>query len=234
MTMRARIAASAGVSVALAVLAAALGLYLGVRSDLRGEIDRSLRERAHALAMPAPAGPPGRGGAGGGAGGGLAQGGAGDGPPPGPPPGDGDGGRGPGPGPGPNGFPANLPPAPFGAAQGYVQFISPQGALVVPGGQRSPARIAPSAADIAIARRGSGSSLSDRTDAGTRLRVLTLGTGARGAVMVARPLTEVNHELSTLLLLLAAIGAAGIALAVLLGALPRRAGAPRAELQCHA
>ena len=121
-----------------------------------------------------------------------------------------------------DGFPANLPPAPFGAAQGYVQFISPQGALVVPGGQRSPAQIVPRAQDTLIARRGSGSSFTDRTVGSTRLRVLTLGSGARGAVMVARPLTEVNHELRTLLLLLAVIGVVGIALAMLLGALVAR------------
>jgi two-component system sensor histidine kinase MprB len=217
MTVRARIVATAGVSVALAVFAAALGLYLGVRSDLRGEIDKSLRERAHTFVGSAPPAPPDQRGAQGGAGPGQgsAQGGAGSGPPPGD--GDGDGG-----GPAGNGFPANLPPAPFGAAQGYVQFISPQSSLVVPGGQRSPARIAPSAADKLIARHGSGSSLNDRTVDGTRLRVLTFGTGARGAVMVARPLTEVNHELRTLLLLLALIGVIGIALAVLLGALVAR------------
>jgi two-component system sensor histidine kinase MprB len=177
-------------------------LYLGVRADLRGEVDKSLRERAHALAVPAPGGRPAQRG----------------GPGPGPPPGDGDGDG----GPGGRGFPTNLPPAPFGEAQGYVQFISPGGTLVVPGGQRSPARIVPRASDNAIARRGSGSSLSDRTVDGTRLRVLTLGTGARGAVMVARPLTEVDNELSGLLLLLAVIGAAGIALAVLLGTLVAR------------
>jgi two-component system sensor histidine kinase MprB len=242
MTMRARIAATAGVSVALAVLAAALGLYLGVRSDLRGEVDKSLRERAHAFVAPAPAAAPSRGGAQGSAGigqggaqgsAGPGQGGAQGGAGPrqggaqgsaglGPPPGDGDGDGGAGGAPAGGGFPANLPPAPFGAAQGYVQFISPLGALVVPGGQRSPARIAPSAADNLIAHYGSGSSLDDRTVGGTRLRVLTLGTGARGAVMVARPLTEVNHELRTLLLLLALIGVAGIALAVLLGALVAR------------
>jgi two-component system sensor histidine kinase MprB len=222
MTLRARIAATAGVSVALAVLAAALGLYLGVRSDLRGEVDKSLRERAHALAAPGPGEPPGQGGSQSGAAPGSdqarGQGGAG----PGPLPGDGDGDGGPGRGAGGGGFPTSLPPAPFGEAQGYVQFISPQGALVVPGGQRSPARIVPSAADVAIARRGSGSSLTDRTVGGTKLRVLTAGTDARGAVMVARPLTEVDNELSGLLLLLAAIGAAGIALAMLLGALVAR------------
>ena len=52
--------------------------------------------------------------------------------------------------------------------------------------------------------------------------MLTLGTGLDGAVMVARPLTEVEHELSRLLLILVAIGAAGVVLAVALGALVAR------------
>ena len=64
MTLRVRIAALASVSVALAVLGVALGLYFAVRSDLRGEIDRSLRERAQTFAGsraaggPPPGGPP--------------------------------------------------------------------------------------------------------------------------------------------------------------------------------
>ena len=46
MTLRARIAAAAGLAVALAVIAAAAAVYLGVRGQLRGEVDESLRERA--------------------------------------------------------------------------------------------------------------------------------------------------------------------------------------------
>jgi two-component system sensor histidine kinase MprB len=189
-TLRTRIAAVASVSVALAVLAAAIGLYVAVRSELRGEIDSSLRARAHVLG-----GAPGPGG-------GL--------------------GVGAGPG-GPGGFPGSVEPAPFGAASGYVQFISPQGRVFVPGGQGSSSRrIALTAADRAIAARGSGSGLSDRGVAGTRLRVLTLGVGPNGAVLVAQPLTEVDHELSRLLLILALIGAGGVVLAALLGALVAR------------
>jgi two-component system sensor histidine kinase MprB len=45
MTLRTRIAAAAGLAVAVAVVAAALAVYLGVRGQLRGEVDRSLRER---------------------------------------------------------------------------------------------------------------------------------------------------------------------------------------------
>jgi hypothetical protein len=53
MTLRARIAATAGVSVALAVLAAALGLYLGVRSVVR---QSALSGGGYAKAANAPGG----------------------------------------------------------------------------------------------------------------------------------------------------------------------------------
>ncbi|HEY3970023.1 MAG TPA: HAMP domain-containing sensor histidine kinase, partial [Solirubrobacteraceae bacterium] len=74
-----------------------------------------------------------------------------------------------------------------------------------------------------IADSGKGRALSDRTVKGVQLRVLTLGNGARGAVLVARPLAELNNELSRLLLILAIVGVVGIALAAALGALVARA-----------
>ena len=95
--------------------------------------------------------------------------------------------------------------------------------MFVPGGQGSaPSKIALTAGDRAIARRGSGTSLTDRNVAGTNLRVLTLGTPPGGAVMVAQPLTQVDNELSHVLLILALIGAGGVVLAALLGALVAR------------
>jgi two-component system sensor histidine kinase MprB len=190
MTLRTRIAAVASLSVALAVLAAAVGLYLAVRSDLQGEIDQGLRQRAQAFLAPSGTGPPGEGLPGGG-----------------PPQG---------------GFPRRVQPVPFGAASGYVQFISPQGTVEVPAGQGTSPRIAVSASDKTIAAAGSGSALSDRTVKGTSLRVLTIGIGERGAVLIARPLTEMNHELNQILLLLVIVGASGIALAAILGALVAR------------
>ncbi|HUB73616.1 MAG TPA: HAMP domain-containing sensor histidine kinase [Solirubrobacteraceae bacterium] len=205
MSLRTRIAAVAGVSVALAVLAAAVGLYAAVSSDLRGEVDSSLRARARGIAAHVPAGAPGanprahgrRGGGGFPGTGGAAA--------------------------GPHGFPGHVEPAPFGAASGYVQFISPHGEVIVPGGQGAAShRIALSARDRAIAASGAGSGFTNRTVGGTELRVLTQGAGARGAVIVAQPLTEVDHELSRLLLILAAIGGAGVVLAALLGALVAR------------
>jgi two-component system, OmpR family, sensor histidine kinase MprB len=220
MTLRTRIAAVASVSVALAVLAAAIGLYAAVRSDLRGELDSALRARAHEFtAAPAPAAaapPPGALGAG------LvpAPASRGRSAPPGGVPGGGGGG---GAGNSARTFPGQVQPARFGAASGYVQFLSPAGAVVVPGGQGvSPTKIPPTPSDRSIARRGQGVSLTDRTVAGTRLRVLTMGTGPRGAVQVARPLSEVEHELSHLLTILSLIGAGGVVLAALLGALVAR------------
>jgi two-component system sensor histidine kinase MprB len=223
-SLRARISATASLAVGLAVLAAAVGLYLAVRSDLQGEIDQGLRQRAQAFlgpsgaALPGGPGAPGEGLPAGGppsgggsssegeassAGGSSPGGGA-----------DGSGSR--------DGFPSRVQPAPFGAASGYVQFISPQGTVQVPGGQGTSPKIAVSASDKAIAAAGTGSALSDRTVNGTRLRVLTIGTGASGAVLIARPLSEMSHELSQILLLLAIIGVAGIALAAILGALVAR------------
>ena len=62
MTLRARIAAVAGLAVAAAILATAVFTYLAVRSSLRGEIDRSLERRAEGLReiRRGPDGPPGR------------------------------------------------------------------------------------------------------------------------------------------------------------------------------
>jgi two-component system sensor histidine kinase MprB len=50
MTLRTRIAAAAGVAVGLAVIAVAIAVYLGVRGELRDEVDASLHERADSVA----------------------------------------------------------------------------------------------------------------------------------------------------------------------------------------
>jgi two-component system sensor histidine kinase MprB len=197
MTLRVRIAAVASLSVALAVLAAAIGLYVAVGSDLRGELDTQLRTRAQIFSRP-----------------GGRQGSFDGRVPPGGGPFAGAGGAS---GARSNLLPGKVKPAPFGAASGYVQFIAADGQVFVPGGQSAPGRIAVTAADKRIAAAGRGSSLSDRELKGTKLRVLTIGTGAGSAVMIARPLTEVEHELGHLLLILVLIGAGGIVLAALLG-----------------
>jgi two-component system sensor histidine kinase MprB len=73
-----------------------------------------------------------------------------------------------------------------------------------------------------IARSGEGSYLTDRDVDGVHLRVLTRGTDNGGAVQVARPLDEIDHQLSRLLVALAVLGAVGVALGVGLGALVAR------------
>jgi two-component system sensor histidine kinase MprB len=229
-SLRLRIAAVGAAAVALAVLAAAVAIYLAVRSDLRGQIDQSLKQRAQEFVAPQPAG--------------------GDFPEGGVPPllrvrsRDGK-----------DPLPRFVQPGRFGGAAGYIQFVSARGAVEAPGGQGSTPQIPPTAAERRIATLGRGSLIEDRTVRGTHLRVYTLGTSGvptggsgagtgtgaavsggsaaaggegaavtstRGAVMIARPLTEVDHELHRILLILLIVGVAGIALAALLGAFVAR------------
>jgi two-component system sensor histidine kinase MprB len=220
-SLRLRIAAVGAAAVALAVLAAAVAIYLAVRSDLRGQIDQSLKQRAQEFVGSQPPGgafPAGvplllrtREG----------------------------GEKGP--------LPRSVQPGRFGGAAGYIQFVSASGQVEAPGGQGSTPQISPTAAERQIAARGGGSELVDRTVRGTHLRVYTLGisevpvsgngvasgTGAgtggagaapttHGAVMIARPLTEVDNELHRILLILLIVGVSGIALAALLGAFVAR------------
>jgi two-component system, OmpR family, sensor histidine kinase MprB len=49
MTIRRRLSIAAAVAVAVAVALASLGAYVAVRAKLRGEVDSSLRDRAHAV-----------------------------------------------------------------------------------------------------------------------------------------------------------------------------------------
>jgi two-component system sensor histidine kinase MprB len=195
MTVRARIAAVAGLAVALGVLGAAVTVYVAVRSDLRGQVDGYLRQRAQIFTGADSAVPP------------AAAFARGDLP---------HGER------FPAGFPRAVKPPQFGAASGYVQFVSKGGQITVPTGQGSSPRIPPSARDREIAARGSGRVLSDRTIRGTHLRVITVGAGSLGAIVIALPLTQVDHELNEILILLAIVGLAGMVIAAILGALVAR------------
>ena len=56
MTIRRRLAIAAAVAVAVAVFAASFAAYLAVRSQLRGEVDSALRERAHGIQLFSKAG----------------------------------------------------------------------------------------------------------------------------------------------------------------------------------
>ena len=197
MSLRTRIAAAAGLAVAVVVLVAAAAIYFGVRAELRGEVDRSLRERAGAIAqlagdrrrLPRPA---------------LAD--------PARPatavPGSAVAGS-----PSPR-------PEPFGGPEGIAQLVLPSGRVLRPPGADEAIPVGSRAREIA--RTGSGEYLTDATVNGTHLRVLTRGAGDRGAVQLARPLDEVDRQLDRVVLVLLLVGAAGVALGAALGALVAR------------
>jgi two-component system, OmpR family, sensor histidine kinase MprB len=201
-SLRTRIAAAAGLAVAIVVLVAAAGIYLGVRAELRGEVDRSLRDRAGAIARLA-SGPR------------LA-----------PAPADGDGDeRTPGGRPGlqrgsTDGRLPVPPPEPFGGPEGFAQLVLPAGHVVRRPGSHEAIPVDSRAREIA--QRGSGEYLTDTTVNGTHLRVLTRGAGDQGAVQLARPLDEVDRQLDRVVLVLLIVGAAGVALGAALGALVAR------------
>ena len=195
MSLRIRIAAAAGAAVAVVVIVAAATTYLSVRSHLYGELDGELRARASAL-VPQPDSANGDG-------------------PQRPPDGGGPFGGG-------QPVPHQVEPAPFGASSGFVQLVAVTGGVYVPGGQGSaPHSVPVSSGDRTIAA-GGGESLTERGVEGTRLRVLTRGVEGGGALMVALPLTSIEHQLSQLLVTLALIAGGGVLLAALLGAFVAR------------
>jgi two-component system sensor histidine kinase MprB len=200
MSLRTRIAGVSGLAVAIAVLLGAALAYVAIRSELRGEVDSALRDRVAPLTSrfttSADPGDPGYGPAPGplGLGGGVA-------------------------------FQGDRPPlvykifdrhAPaYGGAAGYVQFITPQGAVVRPPDERG--QLPVSNAAQAVGTRGNGNRFEDVHVGGEHLRVLTTGLGDIGAVQVARPLDEVDSVLHRVLLILLVMSAGGIALGAAMG-----------------
>ena len=191
MTLRTRIAAAAGIAVAITALALAAGDYAGTRSTLRGQIDKALDSRAQEVTDQNAHHPR-------------------------PPGGVGNGGSRPGDGP----FigPENTQ---YGDASGFVQQVAQDG-TVRRGDPNDTGKLPLDARARATAASGSGRYFTDTHVDGVHLRVLTIGIGANGAIQVARPLTEVDDELSRLLVQLAIVAAVGVLLAVALGLLVAR------------
>ncbi len=189
MTLRHRIAAVAGLAVAVTVLLAAAAVFIAVRTQLHQQIDDALRSRAQELTRERNRD--------------CSSSGA-----------DHD-----------RSFPvapSDRDDARLGGAEGYVQLLCTDGRVLRPPGATTQVQVSERAR--AIARAGSGEALASSEVAGTRLRVLTRALpSGRGAVQVARPLTEVDHALRNIVLALAVVAAAGIALAAALGALVARA-----------
>ena len=208
MSLRARMGLASGVAVALAVIAVVVSAYAGTRSELQGQVDDNLHALSgHVLSGGGgPGGPSQAGGQSGGFPGSsfcFATSGR-------EPPGVGDEGL---------GIDGRSGPA-FGGAAGIITLIYKNGTTYVPPGQRY--RIPASAQMKALAASGRGQYVTDMHVNGTHIRVLVTGIGVDGALAAALPLTDVDHALSSQLLLLVIIGAAGIALAALLGILVAR------------
>jgi two-component system sensor histidine kinase MprB len=121
------------------------------------------------------------------------------------------------------------PPPQPGGPEALTQLISPRGVVVT--GPGTPIPIPVSSADRSLAANGGQPSLEDAKSGGTDLRVLTQPLSGGTAVQIARSLEETNHTLNTLIVILAAVSAGGIALAAALGPVVARAAlAPAGEV----
>jgi two-component system sensor histidine kinase MprB len=193
MSLRVRLGLAAGVAVAIAVIAVAVSSYAGTSTELRGQVDTTLRNLADRAQH-------------------FAEGAGGTRPPGGSAPGPaGRGGR--------LAF-EHRKRAPFGGAEGDLEQISPGGTVHAPDPRD---QIPADDRMRAIARAGHGRYFTNVTVRGVDLRLYVVGAGSAGAFVAALPLTAVNHALSQQLLLLIVIAAGGIALAALLGLLVARA-----------
>jgi two-component system sensor histidine kinase MprB len=190
MTLRQRITGATALAVAAAVLTMGVVGYIVVRSHLRGEIDKALMQRAQPFLQAHPK---------------SSQGHDGD-----------DHARKPGPRPGAP--PPETPsPEPFGGASGYFQFVYPNGKAVGEGGAAPQLPVTPGAKTIA--QRARGRFYTDETIGKYHLRVLVVADPYdHYAVMVARPLTEVDHVMRDLLLSFLFVIGGGIVLAAMIGA----------------
>jgi two-component system sensor histidine kinase MprB len=108
----------------------------------------------------------------------------------------------------------------LGETAAYVQLVDESGAVVQPVGEKGSLPVSDRALQVAAGR--SKAYLSDAHVGGVHLRVLTRPIGDGTAVQLARPLTEVDNVLRRFAVLLAALAAAGVAAAALLGRLAAR------------
>ncbi len=232
MSLRRRLALLSAAAVAVTVVLASAITYVAVRDSLRDSIDDDLRAQAEAArgrldqirrSLPPGAEPPQ---------GGLAEivaAGARPGGPGGPPGGGGRPAFGPGQGEGP---PAEVPslPAPGpGAAAAQGQFIDSGDAVVPTPGTTLEIPVSASARGLAA---GGGEPLfSDEESDDSTLRVLTQPVADGVALQLAASLQDTEDTLSSLLLILFAVSAGGIALAAALGpVVARTALAPAGEV----
>jgi two-component system sensor histidine kinase MprB len=113
-----------------------------------------------------------------------------------------------------------LPAPAFGGANVYAQVISPDGGLTGHPEIKPALPVSGHARDVAAG--DGGPFLADQHVQGIHVRVLTVPVTPGAAVQIAQPLTDADHTLSSLRILLIAITGAGVLLAALLGWLVSR------------
>jgi two-component system sensor histidine kinase MprB len=172
-SLRARLALASAAAVVVAVALASIAVYFVVRSELRGQVDDALRERA-----------------------GLLQGDE----------------FGP--------FPPRITATFLGGAGGYVQAVSADGNVDRLPDETVELPVSQRTRDVASG--ASGSFLEDAHAADTHVRILTVQVEPGTALQIARPLTEVDHVLGRLRLILFLGSLGGVALAAGLGLLVAR------------
>ena len=111
--------------------------------------------------------------------------------------------------------PFDLPAPPFGGAAGYVQVINAGGMLAGRSDAQPGLPVSAGARNVAAGARPAF--LADETADGTHVRVFTAPLAPGYAVQIARPLTEVDHTLGSLRILLISITGGGVLLAAGLG-----------------
>jgi two-component system sensor histidine kinase MprB len=111
--------------------------------------------------------------------------------------------------------PRGVPAPKLGGAGGYFQFVDAAGKTSRP--PRESDRLPVDSRAQAVASGTRKAFFSDQTVANTHVRVYTAQVGKGVAVQIARPLTEVDHALSRIRLLLLAVSAGGVALAAVFG-----------------
>ncbi len=109
----------------------------------------------------------------------------------------------------------------FGGDPVYVQVVEADGTRLRPPDETVP--LPASARTIALAREGGDAYFEELRVEGFHLRVLAFAYAPGYAVQLARPLTEVDHALRRIKLLLLLVAGGGIALAAVSGLLVTRA-----------
>jgi two-component system, OmpR family, sensor histidine kinase MprB len=202
-SFRQRVTFFSAAGIALVLLVGSAATYLVVRSQLRGQIDESLRRQSGAVVIRA---------AGGGTEAALlpkktlerSRRGSGDSRQP------------------PSGLSVRIiaPQQEFGNAPSFFQLIDTKGVAVGPSLDRF--RLPVSERGIEVARTGKGAYYTDVEVKGTPLRMYVSPSGSGHALLAARSLKEVDNALSRLGWSLGITSLAGIALAALVGAFVAR------------